>query len=75
VRERVVNANGDPVARAVVSPDGVRRGDGGRFGALHELGIDSLAVTDDDGSSRLGVGQDGDALYLMVKALRSSHDR
>ncbi len=36
--------------------------------ALGELGIDPLAVTDDDGTFRLGVGQDGDALYLMIKA-------
>lgn len=27
-----------------------------------------LAVTDDDGEFRLGVGEDGDALYLLVKA-------
>ena len=44
------------------------RGRGGRFGALGELGIDALAVTDDDGTFRLGVGEDGDALYLLVKA-------
>jgi hypothetical protein len=68
VRGRVVNENGDPVARAIVEPDGVRRGQGGRFGALGELGIDALAVTDDDGTFRLGVGEDGDALYLLVKA-------
>ena len=68
VRGRVVNENGDPVARAVVEPDGVRRGQGGRFGALGELGIDALAVTDDDGTFRLGVGEDRDALYLLVKA-------
>jgi len=68
VRGRVVNENGDPVARAMVEPDGLRRGEGGRFGALDELGIDVLAVTDDDGEFRLGVGEDGDALYLLVKA-------
>jgi hypothetical protein len=68
VRGRVVNENGDPVARAIVEPDGVRRGEGGRFGALDALGIDALAVTDDDGEFRLGVGEDGDALYLLIKA-------
>jgi hypothetical protein len=68
VRGRVVNENGDPVARAVVEPDGVQRGQSGQFGGLGELGIDALAVTDDDGTFRLGVGADGDALYLLIKA-------
>jgi hypothetical protein len=68
LRGRVVNENGDAVARAVVEPHGVRRGEGSRFGALEELGIDPLSVTDDNGEFRLGVGQDGDALYLLVKA-------
>ena len=67
-RGRVVNENGDPVARAILEPEGVQRGQGGQFEALGELGIDPLAVTDDDGTFRLGVGQDGDALYLMIKA-------
>jgi hypothetical protein len=68
VRGRVVNENGDPVTRAIVEPDGVRRGQGGQFGALDRLGIDVLAVTDSDGEFRLGVGEDGDALYLLIKA-------
>lgn len=68
VRGRVVDENGDPVARAVVEPDGVQRGQTGRFGALQDLGIDVLAVTDDDGAFRIGVGEDGDALYLSIKA-------
>jgi hypothetical protein len=68
VRGRVVNENGDPVSRASVEPDGVRRGQGGQFGGLDALGIDAVAVTDDAGEFRLGVGQDEDALYLLVKA-------
>jgi hypothetical protein len=68
VRGKVVDANGDPIARASVSPDGVRRGNGGQFGALAKLGIDELAVTDDEGEFQLGVGEDGDALYLLIKA-------
>jgi hypothetical protein len=68
VRGRIVNENGDPVARAIVEPDGVTRGQGYQFGGLNELGVDALAVTDDDGEFRLGVGEDGAALYLLVKA-------
>jgi hypothetical protein len=68
VRGRVVDGNGNPVALAVVEPSGVKRGQGGQFGALDDLGIDALAVTDDAGTFRLGVGEDGDALYLLVKA-------
>jgi hypothetical protein len=68
VRGRVVIENGDPVARAIVEPAGMSRGQGGQFGGLDELGIDALAVTGDDGEFRLGVGADGDALYLLVKA-------
>jgi protocatechuate 3,4-dioxygenase beta subunit len=68
VHGRVLNENGDPVARAIVEVDGVRHGRGGRFGALGELGIDALAVTNDNGVFLLGVGEDGDALYLRIKA-------
>ena len=70
VRGRVVNEDGDPVARSIVEPVGVSRGQGGSFSfsALDRLGIDVLAVTDDDGEFRLGVGADGDALYLLIKA-------
>ena len=57
-----------PYVRASVSPDGVRRGNGGQFGALAKLGIDELAVTDDEGEFQLGVGEDGDALYLLINA-------
>jgi hypothetical protein len=63
-----VDENGDPVARAIVEADGVRRGQGGRFGALGELGIDVLAVTNDNGVFLLSAGEDGDALYLRIKA-------
>jgi Carboxypeptidase regulatory-like domain len=75
LRGRVVNENGDPVPRAMVEPDGVQRGQGGRFGALDEMGIDVLAVTDDAGEFRLGVGEDGDALYLMIKAPFLANER
>lgn len=65
---RVVNEDGDPVARAVIEPFGFRRGQSGQFGGLDEEGIDPLAVSDNDGHFRLGVGRDGDALYLRIKA-------
>jgi len=68
LRGQLVNENGDPVPRAIIEPVGVKRGEGGRFGALDKLGIDVLAVTDDQGEFRLGVGEDGDALYLSIKA-------
>jgi hypothetical protein len=68
LRGRVVNENGDPVARAVVEPFGFRREQSVQFGGLDEEGIDPLAVSDDEGHFRLGVGRDGEALYLRIKA-------
>ncbi len=65
---RVVNENGDPVARAVVEPQGVHRKDSTQFGGLDELGIDPLAVSDNEGRFRLGVGRDGDEVLLEIKA-------
>lgn len=65
---RLVNEDGDPVARAVVEPFGFRREQYGQFGGLDKEGIDPLAVSDDQGQFRLGVGRDSEALYLRIKA-------
>jgi hypothetical protein len=68
VRGRVVNENGDPVGRAVIEPNGARRGDSTQFGGMVELGIDPLAVSDDDGNFALGVASGFDQLLVVVRA-------
>ncbi len=68
LRGRVVNEDGDPVPRAVIEPMGVRRERSSQFGGLDDLGIDPLAVSDDEGNFRLGVGHGGEGLYLRIKA-------
>jgi hypothetical protein len=68
IRGRVVNENGDPVGRAVIEPNGARRGDSTQFGGLDEFGIDPLAVTDDEGSFALGVGSGIDEVLVAIRA-------
>jgi protocatechuate 3,4-dioxygenase beta subunit len=65
---RVVNENGDPVARAVVEPFGFALPNGTQFGGTDDKGIDPLAVSDGDGRFRLGVGEDRLGVLLNVKA-------
>jgi hypothetical protein len=65
-RGRVVDEKGDPVAEAVVEPNGFRKNGGGQFGGLQ--GFDPLAVTDAKGQFRLGVPEKGLALYVRVTA-------
>jgi hypothetical protein len=68
VRGRVLNENGDPVGRAVIEPNGARRGESTQFGGMVELGIDPLAVTDDDGAFARGVGSGIDQLLVVIRA-------
>ncbi|QDV37524.1 carboxypeptidase-like regulatory domain-containing protein [Tautonia plasticadhaerens] len=65
---RVMDGGGNPVARVVIEPIGVAREQYHRFGGVDDLGIDPLAVSEDDGAFRLGVGEAGERLYLSVKA-------
>lgn len=66
LRGRVVDADGRPIARATVVPQGQQIENGRRFGEL--LGIDPLAVTDEQGRFALGVGEPGDTILSHVEA-------
>lgn len=66
LRGKIVDAHGDPVARAVVSPNGRKLGNGVQFGGLE--GTDELALTDARGEFSLGVSAPGEELLVQVKA-------
>lgn len=66
LRGRVVDADGRPVARATISPQGMAIENGRRFGQLP--GVDPLALTDADGRFALGVGEPGDTILSLVEA-------
>jgi hypothetical protein len=63
---KIVDARGDPVARAVVSPQGQTLGQGAQFGGLE--GVDDLALSDENGEFELGVAAKGEKLLLLVSA-------
>ena len=75
LRGRVVNENGDPVPARSSSRTACNGANKAGSARSDELGIDVLAVTEDDGGFRLGVGEDGDALYLMIKAPFLANER
>jgi hypothetical protein len=63
---RVVDSEGRPIEGAVVSPQGVERGEGTTWGGLR--GIDPLAVTDARGEFLITADKPFDALALKVEA-------
>jgi hypothetical protein len=66
VRGRVVDDQGKPVAGAEVWPIAIQRGNSTQFGGLKE--VDALTVTNARGEFRLGVPENGMALYVQVEA-------
>jgi hypothetical protein len=66
LRGRVLDEAGRPVPEALVEPFGFATERGAQFGGLK--GFDPLALTDRQGTFRLGVPKPGQAVYVQVRA-------
>jgi len=66
LRGRVVDPHGRPVSGAVLAPRGKKLGRGTLFGGIDD--VDTLAITDRDGSFALACSEPGSTLLLEVSA-------
>jgi hypothetical protein len=63
---RIVDAHGDPVARAIVSPVGRKTARGQQYGGLDD--VDALALSNAHGEFELGVGEPKEELMVSIEA-------
>jgi hypothetical protein len=68
LRGRIVDDQGRPLARAQVEPNGLRSPTKAGWGGSFTNGIDPLAVTNEQGEFKIGVGEADSFLDLRISA-------